>query len=94
MGAYDLQYTLHLRGRGKPDPEAAAIRLGLTLRPVAGGPYRFDGRVITYDALRPLAEQRLCIARALIVHVWSARCMMRRSLPSIDRAARQVFDLE
>lgn len=95
MRAYDLQYAMHLRGPGpKPDPEAAAIRLGLQLRPVAGGQYRFDGRTITYDALQPLAEQRLCIARALVVHVWSSRMLLRESMASVDRAARHVFDLE
>lgn len=49
------------------DPEAVAVQLGLELRPVVGGVYRFDGAVIEYDASQPLTAQRRDVANAVAV---------------------------
>lgn len=71
---YDLRGTYH------PDPEAAAVRLGLVLNPEAGAAYAFDGETVTYDALLPLHEQRKLIARAVVASLACTPALAHRPL--------------
>lgn len=81
-------------GVPKPDPEVAAVKLGLVLCPAVGAAYSFDGLNVVYDARASREHQRMCIARAVICKVREHRM---RELPAealMGASVRALFELD